>query len=82
MYIYEDICTNSTAQFKLYTHGGYICVPACLPHVNFITLTFTHIVAHNFGIHMPASEYIQHTSDAHQELAHGFTHYMCGVQVH
>ena len=57
---YRDICTCSTAQFKLYTHGGYTCVPAYLSHVKFINLTFTHTVAHNFGIHIPAGEYTTH----------------------
>ena len=55
---------------------GYTRVPACLPHVKFINLTFTHTVAHNFGIHMPASEHTQHTSDALKELIHGFSYYM------
>ena len=68
-----------TTQFKLYAHLQ-THVHACMFNAcKTSKMTCTHIVAHDFGMRMKDSEYMQHTRDVCHELALGLPHYTCSV---
>ena len=55
------------------------CVCAHLTHAKLQKLACAYTVACNFGMRMWDNKHIQHTRDAHHELALGLPHYACGV---
>ena len=52
---------------------------ACMFNMHKTSKLVSHTAVRNFGMHMRASEYTQHTRDACHKLALGFPNYTCGV---
>ena len=61
-----------------FTHAcRHMYVLACLTRAKLQKLVCAYTVACDFGVRTWDSKYVQHTRDAHHELALGLPHYTC-----